>query len=488
MSDEKLPNILIFVPDEMRADTVSLAGKINPIIKSPNIDSVANDGVIFTKCFTASPFCVPSRCASFTGQYVHSGGHRSLYQMLEPHEENLFKFLKEKGYEVYWMGRNDLFNPETIKISVSKHYSLYNNPKLLRKILAGRKGNPFPIEHRLRKSFYYSKREEKDSKDFDFYTIQNAIEYLNSKPECPFCLYIALEFPHPPYTVEEPYFSMYDRMKVPAPIPPILEDKPEFMKIIHERYGLRKLTEEDFREIIATYYGMITRVDYQFGQVVDALKNIKEYDNTAIFFFADHGDYAGNYGLTEKWSAALQDCLVNVPLIVKIPKLIPIKKVFNDLVETIDIFPTIMNLAQINTNYTHFGKSLIPLITEKGIVHRDEVFSEGGFDAREPQCFEKPVNHPNDPLMGIYFEKTNIPKEKRELVTRSTMIRTENWKYILRNDAMEELYDLKNDPQEMYNLINDEAHIQTLLELRERMLRWYLATSDNPHWKRLRLP
>ncbi|MFW9949505.1 MAG: sulfatase-like hydrolase/transferase [Candidatus Thorarchaeota archaeon] len=311
-----LPNILIFLPDEMRADTVSLEGKINPIIKTPNIDKLTIDGAIFTSCFTASPFCVPSRCATFTGQYVHSGGHRSLYQMLEPYEENIFKLLKENGYEVYWMGRNDLFNPETIDISVSKHYSLYKNPKLIKAVLKSRKTNPYPFGHRLNKSFYFGKRDEESSRDLDFFIIQKALEYLDSSPPKPFCLYIALDFPHPPYTVEEPYFSMYNRKSLSLPISSKLDDKPEFMKIVFEAYGLNNLTEEDYKETIGTYYGMVTRVDNQFGKIIEKLKKLGMYEDTAIFFLSDHGDYVGNYGLMEKWPNALQDCLVKVPLLV----------------------------------------------------------------------------------------------------------------------------------------------------------------------------
>ena len=471
----------------MRADTVSLEGKINPIIKTPNIDKFAKDGAIFTKCFSASPICVPSRCATFTGQYVHSGGHRSLYQLLEPHEENIFKLLKKNGYEVYWMGRNDLFNPETIEVSVSQHYNLYKNPKLIQKILKGGVINPYPSDHRFNKSFYFGKRDEDHSVDYDFLIIQKALEYLDSHPSGPFCLYIALNYPHPPYTVEEPYFSMYDRKRVPTPIKSSFTDKPEFMRTVYERYGLNYLTEEDFKEIIATYYGMVTRVDDQFGQIIDKLKALHMYDNTAIFFLSDHGDYVGDYGLTEKWPNALQDCLVNVPLILKIPNIQPIKKIYNHLVQTIDIFPTITEFARIETPYTHFGKSLIPLLTKADIEHRKAVFSEAGYNVHEPQCFELEVKDPNDPHLGIYYEKTNLPKTNRTLVSRAAMIRTEDWKYILRNEVTEELYHLKTDPHEMHNLINDEDSSLKLFELREQMLRWYLDTSDNPNYKRLRL-
>jgi arylsulfatase A-like enzyme len=254
-----------------------------------------------------------------------------------------------------------------------------------------------------------------------------------------------------------------------------------------ERYGLNELTEDDFKEIVATYYGMVTRVDDQFGQIIDKLKALHMYDNTAILFFSDHGDYVGDYGLTEKWPNALQDCLVNVPLILKIPKVSPTKKNYSDLVQTIDIFPTIADIAQVETPYTHFGKSLIPLLTKEGIEHRKAVFSEAGYNIHEPQCFELEVKDPNDPHLGIYYEKTNLPKTNRTLVSRATMIRTEDWKHILRNEEIEELYHLKMDPYELQNLIDDEESSLKLLELREQLLRWYLDTSDNPNYKRLRL-
>ena len=338
----------------------------------------------------------------------------------------------------------------------------------------------------MRKSFYFGKRTEEQGKDLDYYIIQSALEYLNSTLKEPFCLFLAINFPHPPYTVEEPYFSMYDRKRIPPPIPPQLDDKPEFMRLISERYGLNKLNEEDFKEIIATYYGMISRVDAQFGQITDKLKKIGEYDNSAIFFFSDHGDYAGNYGLTEKWHNAFQDCLINVPLIIKIPGIEPDEKIKKQLVETIDIFPTVMEIAQINTKYTHFGINLIPVISGNKKIHREAVFAEGGFNLREPQCFESPVKNPNIPLMGIYYDKTNIPAEKPSTVARSAMIRTKQWKLVIRTNRDEELYDLTYDPNENTNLINNKAYSKIKTKLNETLLRRYLNTSDNAHWKKKR--
>ncbi|MFX0177181.1 MAG: sulfatase-like hydrolase/transferase [Candidatus Hodarchaeota archaeon] len=471
------PNIVIFMPDSMRGDTISLGGTINPYIKTPNIDKLAEEGLAFTNCFSVNPVCVPSRCCTFTGQYVHSIGHRSLYQLLQPYEENLFKILKENGYQVIWAGRNDLFDKDSIKLSISKQIRI--KPRFY-------KLNPFPIDHYLRKSFYYGETTKEESEDIDFFIIKDVLKYLDSNVNTPFCLFIALNFPHPPYTVEEPYFSMYDRNNVPAPIKSKFDDKPEYMNLIYERYGLMNLEEKDFKEIVATYYGMISRVDYQLGEVIDKLKEIGEYENSAVFFISDHGDFTGDYGLTEKWPNAFQDCLIKVPLVAKIPGVFPKTKIFNQMIQTIDIFPTILDIARIQTLYTHFGKNLIPLIKGEIDKIRTAVFAEGGYNVNEPQCFENVIKSPDIPHVGIYYDKTNIPFQIPKSVARSAMIRTESWKLIIRDTGKEELYNLVHDPSEVRNLIDDKSYKRMKAELKELLLRWYLRTSDNPHWRRAR--
>ena len=473
-----LPNIIFFIADELRGDCISLEGKRNPVIKTPNIDQFAKDGVAFTNAFTVSPVCGPSRCCTFTGQYVHSNNHRSLYQLLQPHEENLFKFLKEKGYDVIWIGRNDIFRKDAIEGSISKKIRI--KTRMI-------KTNPYPLEHHMRKSFYFGERTEEEGKDIDYCNAEKAITYLNSNPDKPFCLVIALGFPHPPYTVEEPFFSMYDRENVPAPIPPKFHDKPEFMRLINERYGLKNFTKEDFKEIIATYYGMVSRVDYQLGLIINKLKEIESYDNSAIVFFSDHGDFTGDYGLTEKWPNAFQDCLINIPLILKIPGIEQKNVIYDQLVQSIDIFPTIMHIAQIDTQYTHFGKNLIPLLQGQVKKVRNAVFAEGGYNPREPQCFEPVISSPELPGIGIYYDKTNIPKEDTSTVSRSVMIRTKLWKLIIRDQGKEELYDLMYDPNEANNLIDIYAYDKVKADLKEQLLRWYLRTSDNSDWKRERI-
>jgi len=523
-----LPNLLIFVPDEMRGDVIH-----NPNLKIPNIRSIANDGVIFTNNFSVNPVCGPSRVCTFTGTYPMAGAHRSLFQLLRPDDENLFKFLKEKGYEVIWIGRNDLFHETAIRVSVNKrinvikrlirsailHMGFFKLIKILPKLRSSLKNltptpemletlskfwplNPWAINHPMRKTFYYGKCSEEQAKNsLDNAMIKAALKYLDKfskkskRKKNPFCLYIALNLPHPPYCVEEPYFSLYDRKKIPPPFPSELmnnpnfyEDKPEFMKLMRERYGLDKITENDFKEILAVYYGMISKIDNLFGQIIEKLKEIGEYDNTAITFFSDHGDYAGSYGLTEKWSTGMHDCLLNVPFIVKIPGIKPKKSINTELTQTIDIFATLLEIAQVKTKYTHFSKSLLPLLKEELDTHRSVVFAQGGYDSREPQAFEDKVSSPDNPINGIYFDKIEITHDYLNTSCRTTMIRTKEWKLNIRSmpEAKQELYNLKEDPQEFFNLIDESKYSDIIKSLKEQLLYWYLRNSDNPHYSHKR--
>lgn len=514
-----LPNIVIFMPDEMRGDVIS-----DPALTFPNIKRLQDAGAVtFSQNFAVNPVCGPSRCCNFTGQFVHSNAHRSLYQLLQPHETNLFQLLKNRGYEVVWIGRNDLFTDTAIDSSVSEHSGLISilTKKMLKAIplrikmrlikhglrfLGNRsnkehllpilkslepylKQNPYPLEHKFRNSFYFGERTAKQADlDSDTAIIEKAIKFFlrrKSSHVRPFCLFIALNYPHPPYTVEQPYFSQFDRSKIKELIPPVIHGKPQYHHLMRERYGLQNLSKADLIEIRATYYGMIAKLDVHLGRILDILEKTKQNSNTAFLFLADHGDYAGDYGLTEKWPNGMEDCLLHVPLIVKCPQINPVKLKIDNLTQSIDIFPTILELADIHTPYTHFGKSLLSLIRGETESHRDAVYAEGGYDPREPQCFEKPIGIEKNNLTGIYFHKIQIPQEMPETVCRTVMMRTKNRKLVLRSNKNEEdeFYDLETDPHETNNLIK-EAHCQSeIQQMKEQILRWYLTTSDNPHWE-----
>ncbi len=530
------PNILIFVPDEMRGEVIT-----NPQIKMPNMRGLVDDGgIIFTQNFSVNPVCAPSRICTFTGQYPHNGAHRSLYQLLRPGEENLFHILKENGYEVMWIGRNDLFQKSAIHESVTKRigglvrdligpvikegikkFGLFRMIRLglklrkmkdykkmlsipeiahLAKIVMGKR--PFSKESKWYNTFYAGKiPDEQARKSIDAKIIKNTLKYLEKvgksklKTRKPFCLYVPIAFPHPPYEVEDPYFSMYERSKLISPYPFTLEQtdrakKPAYVNIMHQKYDLDKLSDDDYREILATYYGMCTKVDDLFGKLIQKLKELKMYDNTLVSIFADHGDYVCSYGLTEKWPTGMEDTLLNVPFLIKLPKERSSVTHSEVLTQTIDVFPTILEVAGIEHPYTHFGKSLLPLIRGSTKTHRDVVFAEGGYDQREPQAFEDISSSTEVPGVGIYYYKGKVQKDIPFTRCRATMIRTKKWKMTLRSspEAVEELYDLENDPTELHNLFEEPKFTQIIAELKEQLLRWYLETSDNPHYEHKRDP
>ncbi len=461
------PNIVIFMPDEQRWDAVGYAG--NDVIQTPNMDRLAAEGTPFSNCYVTHTVCTPSRISMFTGWYPHVSGHRTLWYMLRDHEPNALRYLKEAGYHVEWWGKNDLLAPDSMPSSVSHGGGIeIDREKMI--------GNPWPVDHPWRRTFYYGERPAENSNDMDRQWIDGAIEFLNSNPPEPFCLYLPLIFPHPPYWVEEPYFSMYDRDKVSTPLP--VNDhkgKPKYYSEINKSYGLDKLSEEQLREIVAVYYGMITRLDDQLGDLREALERNGVAERTATMFFSDHGDYVGDYGLTEKWPSGFEDNLTRVPMVVQAPWLDP-QPMSDELVEIVDVTPTLLDLAGIELKHDQFGKSLLPIARGEDVNLRDAVFCEGGHGDHEHQSLEL-VDDDADQNF-IYYQKGRIQTDNPDAVCKAAMVRTHDWKYIRRAADTDELYDMVNDPGELENLIDRPEHREKQQELESRLLQWFVETGD----------
>jgi arylsulfatase A-like enzyme len=469
----KPPNIVIFMPDELRWDCVGYTG--NDVIQTPNVDRLAAEGTGFNHFYVNHTVCSPSRVCMFTGWYPHVRGHRTLWHLLQPDEPNVFRYLKESGYHVEMWGKNHLLADASVESSISFRGTVdYDRER-------GINNNPIDPDDKWFRTMYYGERPAEVSNDWDRQWVDGALEFLNSNPPEPFCLFLPLFFPHPPYWVEEPYFSMYDRESVPTPSPAEHEGKPKYYPEIHHSRDLDKFTPEELREIVATYYGMVTRIDDQFGEVVDALQEKDLWDNTATFFFSDHGDYVGDYGLTEKWPSGMEDCLARVPMAVRIPGGVA-QSHTNAMAETIDLTPTILDLAGIDIAHDQFGKSLVPLLRGETSEHREAVFAEGGHGPEEHQSLEL-VDDDADPDF-VYYPKGRTQTDNPSAVCKSAMVRTYDWKYISRLDDTDELYDMRSDPGEMVNLVDRPEHAAIRAELHDRLLRWFLETGDVVPWEK----
>jgi arylsulfatase A-like enzyme len=287
-------------------------------------------------------------------------------------------------------------------------------------------------------------------------------------------------YPHPPYGVEEPWYSAIDRAAVPPPAP-APEDwfgKPSLLKGIYENQNLHGLSADDWAELRATYLGMCARLDHQFGLLMDALREAGVYDDTAVFLFSDHGDFTGDYGLVEKTQNTFEDCLSRVPFVVKPPSSAPVKpRVSEAMVELVDFPATVFDLTGIEPGYTHFGRSLLPVIAGETDAHRDAAFCEGGRLDGEEHCMEKESKGDTD-RDNPYWPRLVLQAGGGPEHGKATMCRTARYKYVRRLYEPDELYDLEADPQELVNRIGDPALADVLAELKDRLLTHYQATCD----------
>jgi arylsulfatase A-like enzyme len=287
----------------------------------------------------------------------------------------------------------------------------------------------------------------------------------------PFCLFLPLEFAHPPYAVEEPWYSLHDRDAVRAPLPIPNGPRRCYGDLMRRTRHSTRLGEADFREIRATYYGMISRVDAQLQQILDALREHHLEDDTAVLYFSDHGDYAGDYGMVEKFNSAFEDALVHVPLVLRVPGFIG-GQTTDQLVEMTDLYATVMEMAGVEPRHYHFSRSLLPYARGEETMPRDAAFSAAGFHSDENQARMKV------PPGSIYAASIEAFSAVPQVRTRAMMVRTQTHKYTYCPGDCDELFDLRNDPGESHNLAGDPAHRETVNALRERLLRWMLDTGD----------
>jgi arylsulfatase A-like enzyme len=476
------PNLVIFSPDQWRGDVLGHVG--HPAAVTPNLDRLAeSDGVSFRHTFCQNPVCTPSRCSFMSGWYPHVRGHRTMFHMMHEDEPVLLKTLKDYGYFVWWGGKNDLTpgqNPVDAYCHVRHKVSDRVRPTRNKHRATDWRGDPDGDNYY---SFFAGKIDtggEEVSWDNDWDHVEAAIELLRQGPPEPFCIYLPLGSPHPPYAVEDPWYSLIDRGKVPprAPTPEGWAGKPAMLRGIAERQRLGTWTEDRWIELRATYYGMCARMDHLFGRLMDALRDTEVYDGTAVFMFSDHGDFTGDYGLVEKNQNTFEDCLTRVPFLIKPPAAVSVRPGVRDaLVELIDFPATVEALTGIPPGHTHFGRSLLPLIAGETDEHRDAVFCEGGRLHGETHCMELESTGSQVPT-GLYWPRLSFQAGEGPEHTKATMCRMRDFKYVRRLYEPDELYDLGADPQELVNRADDPALADVLARLTDRMLTFYQETCD----------
>lgn len=471
--NSKKPNIIILNPDQMRLDTLHHMG--NEAAVTPNFDRLAlEDGVSFEHAFCQNPVCVPSRCSFLTGQYPHVRGHRTMYYMLQPDEPILFEELKNNGYYVWMNNRNDFLDSNSPRLNEICD-ELLDTPFILGEKIKR------PSEPDLFYSFYRGTVDTERCDDTDWRAVEKAIQIIHDHPkDRPFCLFLPLIFPHVPYQVEKRFYDMIDQSKLQEriPTPSDWSGKPKILKGIYDLQNLSGWSEEQFREIRTLYLAMCARVDEQMGLIIEALKEEGLYEETAVFMFSDHGDYTGDYGLMEKNQNTFEDCLTNVPFIMKPPKSYafqPGRR--SQLIELVDFYATVADLSGLPDTHTHFGKSLLPILDDPTYAFRDAVFAEGGRLKGEQHAMDT-GNGTSVKVENEYYPRLYQQTLENGAHTKAAMCRTHRYKYVRRAYESDEFYDLENDSRELANEIDNPAYGEVIREMKDRMLTWYQETCD----------
>lgn len=480
---KKRPHIIIFNPDEMRWDTMGHMG--NPAASTPTLDAFAQkEAVSFSNAYCQNPVCVPSRCSFFTGLYPHTRGHRTMGYLLRQGETTLLKELKDAGYYVWSNARNDLVAAQVDGLLESHVTELFyggNTPPAPGPCdphFRGKPGDP---------QFYaFCNGELKVDSDGRNYTaddedVDAAIQrILHPVDDRPLCLFLGLLYPHPAYNIEGQYLERIDRTKLPQRIDPDkTTGKARMLDLLRRYQNLDGMSEDQWDLLRAIYLAMCAKVDEQFNRLCNALKQAGIYDDCAIFFLSDHGDYAGDYGVVEKAQNCFEDKLARVPFLIKPPKGTAVDPGVSDsLVELVDFYATVLDYAGVKPSHSQFGRSLSGIVADRSSTVRDVVFCEGGRLAEEKHCSESV-----DPTVKNGFRFSVMwPRYAAQFDdaahAKGVMVRTREWKYIYRAHGDCELYHMTEDPDECRNLVQEESLATVCKKMKDLALQWYQDTCD----------
>ena len=488
----KKKNLLFITTDQWRAESLSLVD--HPVVKTPNLDALAADGVLFENTFTQ---CIPSgpgRASMYTGMYMQN--HRSLENgtPLDARHTNIALEFRKLGYAPALVGYTDttqdprLYSPNDPELRT--YESILPGFKCLAMsseefpedwaMWLDEKGYPVPDNPR---DLYYKAVEgypgaegkgktyspspyPKELSETAFVTY-NAEKFIKKSGSKPWFLHMSYLKPHRPYLAPEPYNKMYSLEKIPAfkrsstleeeaKQHPLLEYKlkqsfhtGDYSADIYPR------DDKSLKQLRATYYGLMTEVDDNIGKVVDLLKKTGQYENTVIIFTSDHGAQLGDHHIIGQ--APYFDQTFHVPLIIRIPEgenwHVERGTRVHAFTEIIDILPTALNIFGGEIPIQCDGRSLVPfLYGGRPKNFRTEAHWEVDFRYDEP---------------GTDFERSSL-----------NVIRDNDYKYVHFAEMPDLLFDIKNDPDELHNLAEDPLYSKIMLKYVKKLLSWRMENDE----------
>ncbi|MGB6222120.1 sulfatase-like hydrolase/transferase [Haloferula sp.] len=492
-------NVLLITADEMRGDCTGYIG--NPDVKTPHLDALASSGTVFENHFAPFPKCVPSRCSMHTGRYTHTDGLRTVSPAnhLPKGMPNLGEFLRTQGFETAVLGINHLWEDswfygegdrQNKRGGGAVDYTSFTEDlaPLAKTKRSYPPGTPRSGPHidALAEVDYQGLVTGTTEAFCDENRADQACYFLKQvrDPAKPFFLQLNLSKPHPPYGIHEPFYSMYD----PAAIQPFPHGLPTGASLplrAQREWRLgNNIPTDSLRELQAIYYGMISLADDLVGKVLATLKESGLAEDTLVIFTSDHGDFAGQYGINEKWDASLQDCLLRVPILIAGPG-VPSGKRIQGLSEHVDLPATILEFLKLTPppDWVWHGESLVP--TLDGGPTKTAVFADGGHEAAMRARFDAPVyKEEHGKRVKTVGGKQLTYQQCPDAMARCKMVRTEEWKLVIRETGGNELFHIADDPDEMTNLYADPQHAAIVSDLQLKLIEWCLRTdTDRPFLK-----
>lgn len=446
------PNIVFVLVDDMRWDEYAEAG--HNFINTPNIDRISKEGINFRNAFTTTPLCSPSRASFLTGLYAHSNGITdNLARNEQSHRLETFpKQLNENGYETAFIGKWHMGNDHSPRPGFDYWVSLRGQGEAIDPVLN------------------INGEQQTVSGYVTDILIDHSLQFINKERSTPFLLYLSHKALHPNimqrddgsgidigkggFVVAERHKGMYStalfNRRPNNGIPPT--DKPALARKVGDLplLGPETVTPD---QTIRERSEMLMAVDEGLGLLLEALEKKGILDNTIVVFTSDHGFWYGEHGLNEERRLAYEEA-IRIPLLIRYPKAIEPNSKSSHTVLSLDLAPTLLQLAGVKLGKNLQGRSLVPILENSVTDWRSSFLIE-------------------------YYSDTVFP---RIVNMGYKAVRNERYKYIHYTDleGMDELYDLKEDPYELTNLIRNPEMVETLTEMKNELNRLLVQTGAEP--------
>jgi arylsulfatase A-like enzyme len=429
------PNVLFFMSDDMRVELGCYQSRFNAL--TPNLDALARSGVRFDRNYCQYPLCNPSRSSLMTGRHPTTTGvidNRTAFRDAHPDWISLPQLFKQNGYVSCRTGKifhGGIDDPKawTVAGGATDEEG------------AGGAGASRANLTRAQYSDRILVLEGNGENHGDYHTADRAIAYLREHKDHPFFIGCGFVKPHTPPTAPRRFFDLYDVNKIELPpdfaaTPTVPSGFPK-AAIRPKNADLfigRPASETEARQVIRAYLASISWADWNIGRVLAELDRLGLRQNTIIVFVADHGYQLGEKG---KWSKAgsLFEMGTRVPMMISAPGLKGNGRASMRMVQSVDIYATLVELCGLELPPGNEGRSLVPLLRDPGAQWEHPAYSIWSEDGKT--------------LHGV-------------------AVRTEKWRYAEfgskgQNGAM--LFDPKADPHEMKNLADDPKYARVRAEL-----------------------